>query len=286
MRQSRNRMGDRTLGELTIRFWGVGGSMPAAAGQRRVFGSHTICLEIMAGGRRLIIDAGTGISNLGHLARPAAGEPVDILFTHCHWDHVFGLTGFQPVFESGRQLNLHFPAQPGRNPEAVLAALFRPPFFPLPLSTLPAVLSCREFATGNEIRHGEMTVRSVLLNHPDGATGYRIDGEAGSIAIITDHEHGVAAIDDSIATLCAGVDLLVYDAMWDEDVDYSPHRGWGHSTWQAGLELLRRCSGRRLVCIHHDPHADDDSLIAREAKLQAAHAASLFAREGLVLATR
>lgn len=255
--------------------------MPARAAGRGIYGTHTCCFEIIHGEKRLIIDAGTGICDLGEILAAPGDTPVDILFTHCHWDHIIGLTGFRPLFEPGRSIHLYFGHLAGGAANAVMEGLFHPPCFPISLAALPARPVFRNFSSGERLSLAGLAINTIRLNHPDGAVGYRFDSPHGAIAVITDHEHGNRAIDEALEAFCAEVDLLVYDAMWDEDVDYQPHRGWGHSTWQAGLALLRRAGAKRLLCLHHDPHSDDEKLAAREKKLQAEHELSLFVREGL-----
>src|ERR1700682_1995657 len=61
---------------LKVRFWGVRGLISCSGAEYTRYGGNTSCLEVTAGGRRLIFDAGTGIRPLGlDLARQA---PLDI----------------------------------------------------------------------------------------------------------------------------------------------------------------------------------------------------------------
>ena len=96
--------------------------------RRRIqrYGGNTSCLEVTAGGRRLIFDAGTGIRPLGlELARQAPID-IDIYFTHTHLDHIIGLTFFAPLFEKRNSVRLwagHLQAAPrpeesGEQPDA------------------------------------------------------------------------------------------------------------------------------------------------------------------------
>lgn len=269
------------MSEMSVRFWGVGGSIPAQARKRAVFGAHTTCFEVLIGSKRFIIDGGSGLAALGETLDLPTSAPIDILFTHLHWDHIFGLSGFRPLFLKGQSLRL---VSAGAV-QSAMHALFQPPYFPIPLSALAADLAYASFAPGSQVEIDGFTIQTIGLNHPDGAVGYRFSGPSTSLAIISDHEHGVPAIDAKVEAFCQGVDLLIYDAMWDETQDYERHRGWGHSTWQAGLSLLQRTGSRRLVCVHHDPHSSDENLAAREETLQKQHALSLFAREGMKLST-
>ncbi|HEX5943600.1 MAG TPA: hypothetical protein VFY66_15060, partial [Anaerolineales bacterium] len=61
--------------ELRVKFWGVRGSYPAPGAGTVKYGGNTACVEIHAGDRTIILDAGTGIIPLGReLARRRALE--------------------------------------------------------------------------------------------------------------------------------------------------------------------------------------------------------------------
>ena len=78
--------GDGVAEGLKVRFWGVRGSISCSGAEYARYGGNTSCLEVSAGGRRLIFDAGTGIRPLGlELARLAPLD-IDIYFTHTHLD--------------------------------------------------------------------------------------------------------------------------------------------------------------------------------------------------------
>ena len=49
-----------------LKFWGVRGSIACPSADHIQFGGNTSCLEVNAGGHQIILDAGTGIRNLGH----------------------------------------------------------------------------------------------------------------------------------------------------------------------------------------------------------------------------
>ena len=59
--------------------------------QRSTIGGNTSCVEVTAGDQRLIIDAGSGIKELGWALMQGdfgRGEgEAHILMSHTHWDH-------------------------------------------------------------------------------------------------------------------------------------------------------------------------------------------------------
>ena len=52
-------------GEMRVKFWGVRGSYPSPGAATVKYGGNTACVEIRAGKRAIILDAGTGIIPLG-----------------------------------------------------------------------------------------------------------------------------------------------------------------------------------------------------------------------------
>src|SRR5208282_4916927 len=50
---------------VSLRFWGVRGSIPTPGPATVRYGGNTSCLELRADGRIIILDAGTGLRLLG-----------------------------------------------------------------------------------------------------------------------------------------------------------------------------------------------------------------------------
>jgi phosphoribosyl 1,2-cyclic phosphodiesterase len=69
--------------ELKIKFWGARGSYPTPGAETVKYGGNTSCVEIRAGERLIILDAGTGIIPLGReLAKQKGGVELLLLFSH------------------------------------------------------------------------------------------------------------------------------------------------------------------------------------------------------------
>jgi hypothetical protein len=89
------------------------GSMPATGAPFLRYGGNTPCVAIAhdgAAGPELVLDAGTGITQLTELL---AGRPFDgsILLTHLHWDHVQGLPFCHAADHPDAHVSLALPAQ-------------------------------------------------------------------------------------------------------------------------------------------------------------------------------
>lgn len=272
------------VARLSVHFWGVRGSIACSGPRTARYGGNTSSLEVRCGGRRLLFDAGTGIRYLGKTLEGKALD-ADLFFTHTHFDHVCGLPFFRPFFESGNRFRLwagHLGAK-GLTLKRVLSEFMMSPLFPVPPEIFHAQMEYRDFRAGDTLRPGEgIAVRTAPLNHPDGATGYRVDYAGRSLCYVTDTEHVPGTPDRNILGLIEGADLVVYDCMYTDE-EYPRFATWGHSTWQEGVRLCRQAGAKRLVVFHHDPDHDDDMLDGIGREVEKALPGSVVAREGLVL---
>jgi len=161
--------------------------------------------------------------------------------------------------------------------------LMAEPIFPVPPEIFAARTEYRDFRAGEVLtpRPGVRLI-TIPLNHPNGATGYRIEFAGKSVCYVTDTEHRSGGPDRKIVDLIRGTEIFIYDATYTE-CEYPAHAGWGHSTWQEGVRLADAAGVGKLVLYHHDPAHDDDAMARIEADAARARPGSIAAREGLVL---
>jgi phosphoribosyl 1,2-cyclic phosphodiesterase len=272
-----------TAPTFTVRFWGVRGSIASPGPQTARYGGNTSCLEVRCGDTRLILDAGTGIRPLGEALARQGPVDLDLLLTHSHFDHICGLPFFAPVFDPDSRVRLwagHLP--PDRRLRSVLRTMMSSPLFPVPVEIFRADCAFRDFDCGEvlEPKPG-VTVRTIPLNHPDRAVGYRIEFAGRSFCYITDTEHG-GGDRDRLVEFVREAEVMVYDSTYT-DQEYSARIGWGHSTWQECLRVAEAAGVGRAVLFHHDPARTDDELDRIGAEAAAMRPGTLVAREGLEL---
>jgi phosphoribosyl 1,2-cyclic phosphodiesterase len=268
--------------DFHLRFWGTRGSLPAPRASTNRFGGNTPCVEVRAGGRLLILDAGSGIHPLGERLRRAGGPvQADIFFSHYHWDHIHGFPFFAPAFQPENRFSLWGAPRAGRSVEDILAGQMARPYFPVPLRAMRARFRVRPLRPGQTVRLGPVRLRTEALHHPGQALSFRIEVGGKSIVYATDHEHGSEA-DERLVRHAAGADILIYDAAYTEPELDAGRRGWGHSTWRAGVELARAAGVGRLLLFHHEPDRDDRELEAIERAARRLFPRTRAAREGRV----
>jgi len=132
-----------------------------------------------------------------------------------------------------------------------------------------------------DMGHG-ITLSTAALNHPGGATGYRIDFDGRSFGYFTDHEHGPDGSDPAVVALARELDLLVLDASYTPE-EYGVCQGWGHSTWSEAAALADAAGVRQLALFHHDPSHDDAAMARIEAEARLRRPATFVAREDQVV---
>src|SRR5438876_8247069 len=93
---------------MKLKFYGTRGSIPICDAGFQQFGGNTTCLQITDTNQIAIIDAGTGLRNLGRDLRAIGHkqEQIRIAFTHFHWDHIQGFPFFAPAYDPGQKITL------------------------------------------------------------------------------------------------------------------------------------------------------------------------------------
>jgi ribonuclease BN (tRNA processing enzyme) len=254
---------------MIVDLCGVRGSMPAAGAAFARVGGNTSCVALTRDGEhrpRLLLDAGTGLRNVGRLLGEAPFRG-SLVLTHLHWDHTQGLPFFTAGDRDDARVEVRLPAS--GDPAHTLDPLLSPPFFPITAGGLRgdwqfSRLSARRF----EVAGFEVEAR--CLPHPGGATfGLRVTDGRSSMAYVPDHgplaigtgPDGWGPYHDDVLALVDGVDLLLHDAqLVPAELPAKAH--FGHSTAGYAAELARRAGVGRLLLFHHDPWRTDDEIDA------------------------
>lgn len=266
-----------------IKFWGVRGSIACPSAKYVSYGGNTSCVEASLGGQRIIFDCGTGLRNLGHYFIRKNAKRAHILLSHTHWDHINGFPFFTPAFRS----NCSFTIMAGHlydkdvGVRDVMAGQMTQPMFPVPIDAMEAKLDFENFTAGDSFNLArDVKITTCRLNHPDNATGYRIDYQGAALCYVTDTEHVVGKPDENILGLIEGADLVIYDSTYT-DTEFERKHGWGHSTWQEGIRLCQAANVKRLAIFHHDPDHEDGFMEQLEAEAQFAWNGAFAARENM-----
>jgi phosphoribosyl 1,2-cyclic phosphodiesterase len=230
----------------------------------------------------VVLDAGTGIRQLGLELVEEGVTEVDLLVSHFHMDHMQGFPFFTPSYNPAVRINIDL-AQltPGHPLAEPFHKLMEQPQFPIPFQVLAADIRFHEMKGACQL--GEISVKSHLLNHPGGCIAYRLEHDGKSLVYMTDHEPFGDAGDEAVRKFARGADLLIREAQYTT-AEYESHRGWGHGTFDDAVSDALSAGVKRLALFHHDPQHDDRFLENQLSELKLRHGSSsldiFLAREG------
>ena len=257
-----------------------------------VCGGNTSCVELsLDDGTVIVLDAGTGIRDLGDDLVERGVRRIHLLLTHLHLDHVEGLRFFGPMWDKNVVLDVWGPPSTVVSLEDSIARTFSPPLFPIDLGVVPAQVAFHD-APRQPWKVESALVTAALVIHPGPTLGYRIEADGSCIAYLPDHEPALTGIEKrssdwiSGASIAEGADVLLHDAQYFED-EYAQRIGWGHSSVTDTIAYAQALRVGRLVLFHHEPHHSDEVLSGLEDRAQELlrddGGRPTLAREGMVV---
>lgn len=264
-------------------FWGVRGSHPVSKAEILEFGGNTSCIELEIADQLIILDAGTGIINLGERLEDKNDLMGHLFISHVHWDHIQGFPFFKPGFNPQNSFVIY--GRPGI--KDFLMQQMESPYFPVGLDEMQAKMEFEEVENKERIElPAGIKVEVFSHPHPDGAFSFRIEEDERSICYITDVEARLNI--EEIIDFVAGADVIIYDSHFTDNEYLGENgeiskSGWGHSTWQEGVKIVQAAGGERLVLFHHAPWRDDKQLKEIEQAAQEVYSKTIMAQEGMVI---
>ena len=270
---------------MKIKFYGTRGSIAVPGKEYAEFGGNTTCVLVnFDHGDSAILDAGTGIRNVGLDMFKQGSKQKDnlfILFSHTHWDHIQGFPFFCPAYDPNRKFTLVLPnrTQDAKSLQDIFSIQMQDEFFPVPLDKMGSQIKFMEPEITLHVGPKGVVVIPYKHNHPGGAYSYRFKEGNKSFVFCTDIEHG-DSIDPKIVALSEDTDLLIHDAQYAPD-ELKVKKGWGHSSWEQAIDVAEQAGVEQLVLTHHDPDHNDDYLRKVEGECQARFPNTVFAREAM-----
>lgn len=283
---------------FTVKIWGDRGSMPTPGPDTVEFGGNTSCIEIRCGKRLIIIDAGSGIRQLGDsLMRtdfPKGPISADIFITHTHWDHIMGFPMFTPIYVPGTELRIRGPITYEDDPlEKVIGSQLSYRYWPVRQEELAAKITYEQIKESTFDLGDGIWLTTKYLNHPILCLGYRFEYRGRSFVTLYDNEpfrnvfptdpadpqydesyarEGEEAAreqNEKIQGFMSGADLLVHDTQYTAKEYVSGKVGWGHSSFEHAINAAHKAGVKRLLLFHHDPNRTDTELQELEIFYQA-----------------
>ncbi len=248
---------------MDVTFWGVRGSVAAPGPDFNRYGGNTTCVSVRgASGALLILDAGTGIIELGGQlmgGRFGRGEgEANLLLTHTHWDHIQGFPFFSPVYVPGNKITIHGPSESPAALEGVMEGQMDPHFSPVQsLSNLGAHIDFQGFLPGSPVDVGGMRITGEILPHGRSHTlAYRLEEGGRSVALITDVQYPDEGPSEPARALMNKSDCLIHDCTFTPE-DQIPRRSRGYSSIADAARAAASAGVGTLVMFHYDQDYTD-----------------------------
>ena len=299
-----------------LTFWGTRGSIPTPGRATEKYGGNTSCVSIRVGDLQIVIDAGTGIRNLGlELARDIkAGrcpKTIYLFLTHTHWDHIQGLPFFTPAFMKGVKIVIFGSPSREKLLENILEGQMDRHYFPIEMSMFHADLDIQEI-TRESMTLGDLTIDwQEQVFHPGGCVRYRFTHGDRKFVFASDVEldqiyappqnwaddpmWGGVDLDErkrlakEFDEFIHGAELLIGDGQYVAQ-DYPSRVGWGHTSIPMLAQVAYQAKVKQLAIFHHDPDSTDKILDECQRGFNQAYSTrnpgmSIFwSREGLTIA--
>jgi CheY-like chemotaxis protein len=257
----------------TVRLWGTRGSIPVSGSRYARYGGNTSCASFERGKDAIIIDAGSGIRDLGLELAKKGPSKIHIFIGHTHWDHIQGFPFFVPAFIPGFEIVIYGASGFGKDLESVFRGQLDRDYFPVQLEDMRAKMEFRQLSE-NPVAIGDMEIRWEFTHHPGSTLGFRIETGGASICYITDNEFLKGYLGSpraaenrvdlkepclKVIEFASGADLLIAEAQYTNE-EYRTKIGWGHSSVSTACLLAKLGRIRDWIVVHHDPQHDDGAV--------------------------
>jgi phosphoribosyl 1,2-cyclic phosphodiesterase/anti-anti-sigma regulatory factor len=230
--------------------------------QRGTAGGNTACVEIQTGNETIIIDAGSGLRDLGlELMKGPCGRgqgTIHFLFSHAHWDHIQGFPFFVPAVVPGNRIIIYSV----HDLNAALRDQQRPLNFPVPLTHMQADIEFKTIQPEKPFSIGQLRINTIENAHPGKAYSYRLEDQHNVFVHASDIEF--KKLDEitlqPYLEFFRDADVLNFDAQYTLQDVWHHKIDWGHSSAMIGVDLARAAGVKKLILFHHDPAYSDAQL--------------------------
>jgi len=222
-------------------------------------GGNTPCVEIRSGDDLFIIDAGSGIRELGlELMKGPCGQGqgvIHLLFSHPHWDHIQGFPFFRPAFVPGNRIYLYAV----HNMEAALKRQQEAISFPISLDYMQADMEFIQLKPDKSLKFGDLRIRCLRNHHPGDAYSFRFEKGNRAFVYASDASYPPGIDLRPYLNFFEDADVLIYDAQFTQR-ESDEKEDWGHSSSFVGVEMAQQVGVKNLLLFHYDPTYSDEEL--------------------------
>lgn len=222
-------------------------------------GGNTPCIEVRTEDELFIIDAGSGILQLGlSLMKGPCGRGegvIHLLFSHPHWDHIQGFPFFRPAFIPGNKIFIYGV----HDMETVLRNQQASTTFPVSLDYMQATLTFKQIKPEEVLEFDDLRIRNIRNYHPGDAYGYRFEKASKVFVYASDSSYPDDKDMRPYLNFFDEADLLIFDSQFTQR-ESDEKEDWGHSSSFMGVEMAQQAKVKTLLLYHPAPQYTDSDL--------------------------
>ena len=144
---------------------------------------------------------------------------------------------------------------------------------------LRQTLSIKALELVNVFLKNNTKIKTLALNHPDGAVGYRIENRGKTVCYITDHEHNENIQNEELINFVKKSDVLIYDSTYEDEEFKKLY--WLGTFYVAGRSKACKYSNvKKYFVFHHNPDNTDKEMEVIEKKSKLMGNNIIVAKEG------
>lgn len=224
-------------------------------------GGNSPCVEVVADdGTRFILDAGSGIRELGIHGTSPKDFHYHLFMSHFHWDHIQGIPFWGAIYNPKAIIDVYsaFP-----DAEKVLAKQNDLPYFP-ENARWPKIKNRFRFNVLKDresIVIGDTKITMRKMRHPGNSYSYTFEENGKKFIYATDNELLDADMDPSKEgnALFNDADAIVLDSQYNID-DAEAKKNWGHNVYYRAVDFANIYNMKSLYLFHHEPTYSDQKI--------------------------
>ncbi len=259
-----------------VHFWGTRGSIPVSGPRFVRHGGNTSCVAIGVGDECFVIDAGSGIRDLGLRLLSRGPCRIHLFITHTHWDHIQGFPFFAPLFIPGYEVVIYGGPGFGKDLKSIFRGQLDRDYFPVQFEDMCANIDF-QILEGESLTLDNFKIEWESTHHPAATLGFKTTWKGRTVGYVSDNEflpgfqgapHAlnenseIVAAHSKLIGFLKDVDLLIHEAQYTNE-EYVTKIGWGHSSLTNACLLAKLTRAKRWIIPHHDPLHDDMALASK-----------------------
>ena len=225
---------------MKVRFLGSRGSIPTPGTSFSEYGGNTSCIQVIDDeGNYIILDAGSGLKNLGYYALKSEKKESIILLTHFHWDHIIGIPFFAPFYSNKYSFTIYGPKDNHEEMYETINNILAKDYFPINLEQFGKITSNDKtlvYLTDHEPYKKRLHIQHPSLDH---------------------YNNNANLLHARLIDYVRGANVLIIEGEYTKSEYINGHVGWGHSTLNDAIQVGLDADVPYVIIHHHNQDRTD-----------------------------